>query len=293
MGFFGTVPTEQDVTVRYASDAARSQKVTEYVWPTGQVPNYTSDQVLPIMEWHFPVSKTTDAIQIIYSGGAYNGSDPDNLEVAPMRRYLNAKGVTVVTLRYRYKSGGGRLDGLPKHLGPWQDLQRTIRKVRSEAAGYGLDPKRVGIMGFSAGGHLTLMGTTSSRHKSYEPIDAIDNLPCNPQWGVAFYPAYSLTDDDMQISGNAHGGNLDTDVLVPEFSFDLDTPPMLFLHGDADGFASMASVKTWEQLNRMGIPAECHTYALRGHCFQWLASPGTGSYNCFDRVWDYLEPWLY
>ena len=293
IGMFGTLGAEQDVTVRYASDAARGQYVSEAVWPAGQVPDYASNQVLPVMEWHFPVTRKTDAVQIIYSGGAYEGSDLLGLEVGPLRRYLNAKGVTVVTLRYRYKNTGGRLDGLPKHLGPWQDLQRTIRKVRSEAAGYGLDPDRIGIMGFSAGGHLTLMGATSSLHASYTPIDAIDRLSCSPQWAVAFYPAYSLTDDDGLYSGNVNGGNLDTDVLVPEFAFDENTPSMLFLHGDADGFASMASVKAWEQLNRMGIPAEVHTYATRAHCFQWKSSPGTGSYNCFDRVWEYLEPWMY
>lgn len=293
IGMFGTLQAEQDVEVRFASDAARRQMIRENVWPAGQIPSSTASQSTPFLEWHFPVNKTTDAIQIIYSGGAYQGSSPDNLEVAPMRRYLNARGITVVTLCYRYKLPTGRLDGLPKHLGPWQDLQRTIRIVRSKASQYGLDPERIGIMGFSAGGHLTLMGATSSLHGSYTPIDAIDRLSCSPQWGVAFYPAYSLTDDDMTTGGNANGGNLDTDVLVPEFAFDENTPSMLFLHGDADLFASMASVKAWEQLNRMGIQAEIHTYATRGHCFQWQTSPGTGSYNCFDRVWEYLQPWMY
>ena len=293
MGFLGTLGAEQDVEVRFASDADRARYIREDVWPSGRIPNYASNQITPYLEWHFPVNRTTDAVQIIYSGGAYQGSSPDNLEVAPIRRYLNAKGITVVTLCYRYKLPVGRLDGLPKHLGPWQDLQRTIRKVRSEASQYGLDPERIGIMGFSAGGHLTLMGATSSRHPSYAPVDAIDALSCKPRWAVAFYPAYTLTDDDGLTSGNAHGGNLDTDVLVPEFSFDLDTAPMLLLHGDADAFASMASVKVWEKLRSMGIPAECHTLATRGHCFQWKSSPGTGSYHCFDRVWEYLEPWMY
>ena len=293
IGMFGALQTEQDVTVRYSSDSARRQKIREDVWPSGQIPCPTVNQSTPYIEWHFPVNKKTDAIQIIYSGGAYEGSSPDNLEVAPLRRYLNAKGVTVVTLCYRYKLPTGRLTGLPKHLGPWQDLQRAIRKVRSEAAGYGLDPNRIGIMGFSAGGHLTLMGATSSRYASYTPIDVIDQLSCSPQWAVAFYPAYSLTDDDGLYGGNANGGNLDTDVLVSEFAFDENTPSMLFLHGDADNFASMASVKAWEQLNRMGIPAEVHTYATRGHCLQWKSSPGTGSYNCFDRVWEYMQPWMY
>ena len=293
MGFFGSLGAEQDIEARYASNVARSQLITENVWPSGQIPNWDSTQSIPYLEWHFPVDRKTDAIQIIYSGGAYEGSSPDNLEVAPLRRYLNAKGVTVVALRYRYKLPTGRPDGLPKHLAAWQDLQRTIRIVRSKAAQYGLDPGKIGIMGFSAGGHLTLMGSTSSLRPAYPPIDALDLISCSPQWGIAFYPAYSLTDDDGLYGGNAHGGNLDTDVLVPEFSFDQATPSMLFIHGDADAFASMASVKAWERLRSMGIPAECHTYVLNGHCLQWKTYPGTGSYNCFERVWEYLEQRIY
>ena len=293
MGFFGSLGAVQDIEQRYASNSDRSQLITENVWPPGQIPNWEDTQTVPSLQWHFPVNRKTDAIQIIYSGGAYEGSSPDNLEVAPIRRYLNAKGITVVTLTYRYKLPSGRPTGLPKHLAAWQDLQRSIRVVRNKAAQYGLDPNKIGIMGFSAGGHLTLMGSTSSQRQAYPPIDALDQIPCNPQWGIAFYPAYSLTDDDGYKGGNAHGGNLDTDELVPEFSFDPATPSMLFIHGDADNFASMASVKAWEKLRAMGIPAECHTYVLNAHCLQWKTYPGTGSYNCFDRVWDYLEQRIY
>ena len=288
-GFFGTLGATQDISARYASDASLGHSTREYVWPSGQIPNLQSNQETPWIEWDFPAVQKSKAIQIIYSGGSYNGSNPFNLEVAPLRRYLNARGVTVVTLCYRYP----RPQTVSKHTTAWQDLQRTIRIVRSKAEQYGLDPDRIGIMGFSAGGHLTLMGATSSTHQSYSRIDAIDDLSCTPQWAIAFYPAYTLTDDDCQDHGNSHGGNLDTDVLMPEFSFDRATSPMLLMHGDADPFSPMASVKTWEKLRSMGIPAECHTYATLGHCLQWQTSPGTGGYSCFDRVWEYLEPWLY
>ena len=290
-GFLGTLGSIQLIENRYASDAALGHSTREYVWPSGRIPNLQENQSdhSPWIEWDFPAVQKSKAIQIIYSGGSYNGSNPFNLEVAPIRRYLNAKGVTVVTLCYRYP----RPQTVSKHTTAWQDLQRTIRIVRSKAEQYGLDPDRIGIMGFSAGGHLTLMGATSSTHQSYSRIDAIDDLSCTPQWAIAFYPAYTLTDDDCQDHGNSHGGNLDTDVLMPEFSFDRATSPMLLIHGDADPFSPMASVKTWEKLRSMGIPAECHTYATLGHCLQWQTYPGTGGYSCFDRVWEYMEPWLY
>lgn len=218
------------------------------------------------------------------SGGGYHWNKPEGMEVAPARRYLNAKGMTVVTLKYREPRPAG---GLAKHTSAWQDLQRAVRIVRSKAAAKGLDPKRIGIMGGSAGGHLALMGATSSRHRSYWPLDDIDKISCKVQWAVAIYPAYSLTDGvDCQ---NTNGGNGDADRLVPDFSFDLDTCPVLFIHGDADGYSSMASVKVWEQLRRMGIQGELHTLAKRPHCFQNKAAPGTGSYTYLDRIWEFMN----
>ena len=272
---------------RFPSDGDRAGHIVEDIWPEGKMPDPQPNQCKPYIEWHIPAQLKTRAIQIIYSGGSYTGNDPDGFEVAPARRYLNAMGVTVVTMKYRTPRP---TTGLAKHTTAWQDLQRAIRIVRSEAESRGLDPKRIGIMGSSAGGHLTLMGVTSSRHKSYYPIDDIDKLSCKVQWGIGIYPAYSLTDGAE--SPNKGGGNEDSAVLVPEFSFDLDTAPMLFIHGDADSWAAMNSVKTWEKMRAMGIQSELHTLALRPHCFQRDASPGTGSYTWLDRIAEYLQPFI-
>lgn len=247
------------------------------------MPNAQEHQLLPYIEWHFPKVLKTKAIQIIYSGGSYEGNDPNGFEVAPARRLLNQLGMTVVTLRYRTP----RPKGLSKHITAWEDLQRTIRLVRSQAAAYGLDPDQIGIMGSSAGGHLTLMGVTSSRHNSYLPIDEIDKLPCNVQWGIGIYPAYVLSDG---FDGpNTNKGNDENVTMAPEFSFDLSTVPMLFIHGDADVYSAMGSVKVWEKMRSMGIQSELHTLALRNHCFQSKASPGTGSYTWLDRIADFLR----
>lgn len=283
MGFLGKPEPEVALLDRYASDDARREKLTEDVWPEGRMPDAQDHQCKPYLEWHFPKELKTKAIQIIYSGGSYEGNDPDGFEVAPARRYLNERGMTVVTMKYRTP----RPKGLSKHTTAWQDLQRAIRIVRSKAAGYGLDPNQIGIMGSSAGGHLTLMGVTSSQHRAYWPIDDLDKLPCNVQWGIGIYPAYALTDG--ADGHNKGGGNDDSAVLVPEFSFDLKTAPMLFVHGDADGYAAMSSVKTWEKMRAMGIQSELHTLALRNHCFQRTASPGTGSYTWLDRIGDFLQ----
>ncbi len=286
MGYLGPLQPEEKILDRYSSDADRAEYIRENIWPEGKTPCFQEHQCTPYIEWHIPAVRTTDAIQIIYSGGGYNGGGPGSFEVAPVRRYLNAKGMTVVTMRYRVP----RPKDLAKHTTAWQDLQRAIRIVRSEAAARGLNPDKIGIMGSSAGGHLTLMGVTSSRHQSYLPIDEIDKYSCKVQWGIGIYPAYSLTDGIDKA--NSTGGNDDSAVLVPEFSFDVDTAPMLLIHGDADGWASMNSVKVWEKMRAMGIQSELHTLALRPHCFQRQASPGTGSYTWMERIGEYLEPWM-
>lgn len=283
MEFYRKLQPEVSLMSRYANDDARREKVTEDVWPEGKMPDAQEHQCKPYLEWHFPKEKKTDAIQIIYSGGSYEGNGPDGFEVAPARRYLNELGMTVVTMKYRTP----RPKGLAKHTTAWEDLQRAVRIVRSKAASYGLNPDKIGIMGSSAGGHLTLMGVTSSMHQSYLPIDDIDRLPCNVQWGIGIYPAYALTDGSNVH--NTTGGNDDSAVLVPEFSFDLKTAPMLFIHGDADVWAAMNSVKTWEKMRSMGIQSELHTLCRRDHCFQKNASPGTGSYTWLDRIGDYLR----
>lgn len=283
MAFYKPLAPEEELMKRFATDEARGEWLKQEVWPEGKMPDAQAHQCMPYLEWHFPKVRKSDAIQIIYSGGSYEGNDPDGFEVAPARRYLNDLGLTVVTLKYRTP----RPKGLAKHTTAWQDLQRAIRLVRSQAANYGLDPNRIGIMGSSAGGHLTLMGVTSSMHRAYWPIDEIDQLPCNVQWGIGIYPAYALTDGANDP--NSGGGNTDSAVLVPEFSFDLQTVPMLFLHGDADGWAAMNSVKTWEKMRSMGIQSELHTLCLRPHCFQAKAAPGTGSYNWLDRIGEYLR----
>ncbi len=284
MNFDGRLGEEVDLMTRYPNDDARDGYRKEPLWPEGRMPDAQTNQCVPYLEWHMPKTRTTKAIQIIYSGGSYMGNSPDGFEVAPTRRFLNEKGMTVVTMKYRTPRP---LGGLAKHTTAWQDLQRAVRVVRSQATALGLDPDRIGIMGSSAGGHLTLMGATSSKRRAYWPIDDLDKLSCSVQWAIAIYPAYALTDGAEKP--NTQGGNEDDARLVPEFSFDLATCPILFIHGDADGWAAMNSIKCWEQLRRMGIQGDLHTLVGRPHCFQRKAAPGTGSYTWMGRIWEFMN----
>lgn len=284
MGFLGKIAAEESLGSRFAFDVPNVDYCKEFIWPEGRMPNVVANQSnAPYIEWYVPKNLKTKAIQIIYSGGSYMGNDPNGFEVAPVRKYLNQNGMAVVTMYYRCP----RPEGLAKHTTAWQDLQRAIRMVRSEANSRGLDPDRIGIMGSSAGGHLTLMGVTSSKHQSYLPIDVVDRQSPKVQWGVAIYPAYVLSDG--YEDANTDKGNSDEYSIAPEFSFDLDTAPMLFIHGDADIYSTMGSVRVWEKMRSMGIQSEVHTLATRNHGFNAKASPNTGSYTYIDRIWEFLS----
>ena len=269
MGFMEPLKPEEKLLDRFPTDPENVTFCRQPLWPEGKTPDVQEGQDQPYIDWYIPGELKTDAIQIIYSGGGYNVSRPDNHEVAPVRRYLNEKGVAVVVLHYRTPRPAAPL---AKHTTAWQDLQRAIRLVRSQAAEKGLNPDKIGIMGSSAGGHLTMMGAVSSLHNSYRPVDEVDKLPCNVQWGIAIYPAYVTNDNGA---------------LVPELSFDLNSCPLLLIHGDADKYTSLGSVAIWEKMRSMGVQCELHTLALRNHCFQRTASPGTGSYTYLERIADF------
>ncbi len=252
------------------------------IWPEGKMPSVQTNQTFaPYLIWHTPEKLTSRAILISVSGGGYMGNSLESFEVVPMRDYFLKKGVTVVNMLYRTP----RPIGLPKHLTAWQDAQRTVRLVRSDAKKRGLDPENIGLTGPSAGGHLTLMVATSSQTRSYEPVDEIDSIPCHVNWAVPVYPAYGLVPnaehaevkacDDLSVS------------LVPEFKFDCKTPPMCLVHGDSDPWTPMTSVRVYHKLRTMNIPAELHIMALEKHCFMLEAMDGTPANTWKDRVWEW------
>ncbi len=241
------------------------------VWP-GVAPGEKEDAVKPTLEYWKPETKTTDSIMIVCPGGAYMGLAYSH-EGDKIARYFTSKGVTTVVLKYRVP----RREGLPKHMAAWQDAQRAVRVVRSRAAEWGCDPNKIGIMGFSAGGHLTLMTSTTSQTNSYEAIDDIDKLPCNVNFAAPIYPAYVL--EDGADGPNSGKGNDST--MVDDFAFDEMTPPMCLIHGDNDVYSPMGSVAVYSKLRKMNIPAEMHIYAKVDH--------GFGGNPTDDHVGDWLN----
>jgi len=280
MGFVGKPGREEREDHRWHPDGTvRTEK--EFLWPQGKAPDPQPNQKYePYLVWYIPEKPTTKAVQVILPGGGYGFCNLIG-ECEPVAYYLNRKGMTAVAVKYRTP----RPPKGPKHLSAWQDAQRAIRMVRAQAPKRGLDPDRIGLMGFSAGGHLCVMTAVNTLTPAYAPVDEIDKQPCTLKWACPIYPAYLLTDGGKERGFDA---NADSAVLGPEFAFDDATPPMCFVHGDADSVPAMGSVKCWERLRRMDRQSDLHTLALRGHCFQITAPRGTGSHTWLDRVWDFL-----
>ncbi|MFN4258691.1 MAG: alpha/beta hydrolase [Gemmataceae bacterium] len=195
--------------------------------------------------------KDTGAAVLICPGGGYNILAWD-LEGEEVAAWLNSIGVTGVVLKYRVpRRGKLTSDGQP--IAPLQDAQRALRLVRSKAKEWGIDPDRIGILGFSAGGHLSAAVATNFDQCSYEPMDDVDKLSSRPDYAVLVYPAYLLSKDNLQ--------------LTPHIRVSKDTPPTFFAHASDDRILPDNSVQMYLALRRAGVPAELHIYAQGGHGF--------------------------
>jgi acetyl esterase/lipase len=194
------------------------------------------------------------AVVICPGGGYWNLAwDKEGEEVAA---WLNTLGITGVVLKYRVPRRPGEPEPLPAP-GPLLDAQRAIRLVRSRAGEWGIDPERIGIMGFSAGGHLAVKTAISFEKPSYGPIDEVDRASCRPNFAVAAYPGYIL----------ARPG---ADVLADDMRIPKGTGPLFLVHASDDderGAQPEQSLALYRALRGAGVPVELHIYDEGGHGF--------------------------
>jgi acetyl esterase/lipase len=217
--------------------------------PTKLITNVTR----PTLTIYRPADdKNTGTAMLICPGGGYHNLFWE-LEGEEVAAWLNSLGMTGIILKYRCPRRPGDVKGEPP-LGPLLDAQRAVSLVRSRAADWKIDPKRIGMVGFSAGGDLSLRTATSFGKRLYEPIDAIDEVGCRPDFAVLCYSGYLKAKDKDEISPN---------IRIPA-----DTPPIFLAHSSDDQISMPEhSVFAYLALKRAGVPAELHIYATGDHDF--------------------------
>ncbi|MBI3863066.1 MAG: alpha/beta hydrolase [Planctomycetia bacterium] len=197
-------------------------------------------------------ASNTGTAMIICPGGGYHNLFWE-LEGEEVAAWLNAHGMTGIILKYRCPRRPGDVKGEPP-LGPLLDAQRAVSLVRGRAAEWGIDPARIGIVGFSAGGHLALATATNFEKRTYEPVDDVDRISCRPDFAVPVYSGYLKAKDKNEI---AEG------LRIPE-----KTPPIFLAHSTDDSISDAEhSVFAYIALKRARIPVEMHLYATGEHDF--------------------------
>jgi acetyl esterase/lipase len=244
----------------------------------------------PDISVYLPTRKfETGKCVIICPGGGYGQLSVD-LEGSDIARFLNSIGVAAVVLKYRLPTKENSID---PSITPLLDAQRAIRLVRFNAHRWGIHPNQIGIMGFSAGGHLA---STASTHFDYgKPTakDSVEQQSCRPDFTILGYPVVSFGDSVKQTrTKNMLFGDSKDWKQISKFSNELqvtkETPPAFIIHADNDpGVVTMHSILYYNALHKNGIPCELHILSEGGHGF------GLGTNNPHVNVWTYnLKLWL-
>lgn len=216
-----------------------------------------------------PKDKNTGTAVVVAPGGGYNILAIEH-EGSQVCEWLNTLGVTAVLLKYRVPKRDAQS---PDNLAMVQDAQRAIKLVRSMSKELGVDTSRVGMLGFSAGGHLTVC-TALAKDREYKLVDATDDEYNHlPNFCILVYPAY-LTDKDGK--------------LKPEFVVEKGSPPMFFAHSSDDPVTREGSVAMYAALKKAGVPAELHLYATGGHGYGMKKIPHPCA-SWPDRAGDWMK----
>jgi acetyl esterase/lipase len=261
-----------------AMEAPSSHKVV-LLWPGGAPgAKGNEDGDKPSLTIYIPVKeKANGAAVVICPGGGYGHLAIDH-EGHQIAEWLNSLGVAGFILKYRHSRSGAGYG----HPAPIQDAQRAIRMVRSRAKQWNIDPKRVGIIGFSAGGHLASSAGTHFNTRYSEAKDAIDEFGCRPDFMILGYPVISFTEPFTHTGSmkNLLGPNPDPKLmenLSNEKQVTSETPPTFLVLADDDKVVPAEnSIYFYLALRKAGVPAEMHIYEKGGHGF----GPGIGKGAC-------------
>jgi acetyl esterase/lipase len=260
------------------------------VWDTADIVRVRNVQK-PDIAIFLPSKKnaTGEAIVICPGGGyAILAYDWEGSDIA---RWLNSRGIAAFVLKYRLP---GSKSNIVPHESPLMDAQRAMRLVRFNASKWNVDPGKIGVMGFSAGGHLA--STLSTHFDAGDPSssDPVEQLSCRPDFSVLLYPVISFT-EDFQHSGsriNLIGEDAD-ESLVKYYSNELqvteDTPPAILIHSDDDTSVPVEnSLAYYKALRANHVSSEIHIFPYGGHGFSLAIGQGHLS-SWPDRVIDWIH----
>jgi acetyl esterase/lipase len=210
----------------------------------------------PTLTLYSPNGKNTGAAVVVFPGGGYSVLAID-LEGTEVCDWLTSEGITCALLKYRVPGEHlfPRSGPYPKSPMALEDAQRTVGLVRFHAAEWHIDPHKIGVLGFSAGGHLVAAMSTHFKRRLYTAVDAADKQSCRPDFAVALYPGHLwIANKKFELNPN-----------VPVTS---QTPPTFLLQAEDDPIDSVKnSLVYYAALKKAGVPVEMHLYGHGGHAF--------------------------
>jgi acetyl esterase/lipase len=271
------VGAEEPVKIRLWADAAPGEPATK-----------PADE--PVLFLHQPAPSTANGTAVVICPGGGYGHLAIDHEGHATAEWLNTVGVTAFVLKYRHSASGHR------HPVPIMDGQRAIRTVRARAAEWGIDPKRIGVMGFSAGGHLASTLATHFDNGDAKATDVIDRASSRPDFLVLCYPVISMTEKYMHRGSHDNLiGKTPDEALARSLSNDLQvtpqTPPTFIFQTDEDKSVPAENcVSFYLALRRAGVPAEMHIYQNGKHGVGLATQiQGTNDWLTRCREWMHLR----
>jgi len=278
------------------------------LWPEGRMPNYVAseekeEQVQgedlmrigkvqePSIEVYLPAKRNANGQAVlIFPGGGYHilAYDWEGTDIA---RFLNGKGIAGIVVKYRLPSTVSQTDS---HLVPLIDAQRALRMVRSKAEEFNIDAHKIGVIGFSAGGHLVATLGTHYDEKVYEPLDPIDTQSARPDFMALGYPFISVRRKDRQKPKKESDKTDGSGPEITEFFALTDrvteeTPPAFLFHATDDpGVPVENSLVFFQALHDQGVSATMHIYPSGGHGFS-LARDNRHVRGWTERMYEWME----
>lgn len=222
----------------------------------------------PLIEIYQPEKDKANGLSMIIAPGGGYSILAWNHEGEEIAEWLNGFGVTAFVLKYRLPKKGDP----SRHHVALQDSQRAVRLVRAHAEEWGIRPDKIGIMGFSAGGHLSAITATKFNEPNYDPVDEADQLSCRPDFVGLIYPAYLFDKESQKLNA--------------DFNVTSENPPTFFTHTGDDPVTVESSLIFYQALRNAGVAAELHVFPKGGHGYGMRTEvPGIASWPDLYKAW--------